>query len=247
MAGASSGIGAATAIAIASLGIDVVAVARHPDRLKEHGHFPSARSRLDLVTADVTDPAEVESVFSHTETAHGPVRFVVHSVGFEYRVGWYRDAAPGDILDAVSALIASPAMVIRRALRSMWGTAGSIGVISSGAANRATPGRALYSSSKVAVNRLVESVAAECKAGAGNIGVFAILPGRVDTPMQQRLMRTAQDAEPAFGLERFRSYEGVSSADEVGESIASLLQRPPAELNGQILRYQPEGWVSTNR
>jgi benzil reductase ((S)-benzoin forming) len=241
VAGASSGIGAATALA--SRGIDVVAVARTPQRLTEHERFPRLRDRLHLVEADLTRPEEVESAFARAAEAVAPLRYVIHSVGFHHRVGWYRETTPTDILDEVSALVASPALVLRQALRAFHSGGGNIGLISSGAANRTTPGRSLYSPSKIALNRLVESVATECAADSPDIGVFAVLPGRVDTPAQRRLVESAHHAHPVFGLERFRSTVEVIPADAVGTAIASLLLRPASELNGRILRYAPDGWL----
>jgi NAD(P)-dependent dehydrogenase (short-subunit alcohol dehydrogenase family) len=242
--GASSGIGAATALAFAARDISVVATARRPERLRSHDSFEETADRLDLIPADLTKPDDIEAVFAHAEETHGGVRYVVHSVGFEYRVGWYRDATADEIAGAIAALFTSPALVLNRAIQSMRASGGTIGLVSSGAANRPTPGRALYSSAKIAMLRLVQSVAAECESEGGNTGVFAILPGRVDTPGQRRLMAAAQDADRAFRLERFKSDDDVFPAEAVGEAFADLVLRPAAELNGLVLRYQPDGWTT---
>lgn len=240
--GAGSGIGAATALALASAGVDVVAVSRDPGRLREHPDRAEAGDRLVTVAADLTIAGEIDRVFTEAESIRGPVRYVVHSVGHDYRIGWYRDAGPASIESAIAALVTSPALVVARALRSMRGTGGAIGLISSGAANKPTPGRALYGASKIAVNRLVESVAAECEASAPGVAVFAVLPGRVDTPMQRRLIEAAADSPAAFGLDRFTSSTEVHPAREIGEAVAALVSAPDAHLNGRILRYRPEGW-----
>lgn len=241
--GAGSGIGAATAMALASSGVDVVAASRNPGKLADHVGYEDVESRLDLVTADLTKPDDVDEVFGHAESAHGRVRFVVHSVGFNYRVGWFRENQTEDVVGALAALFTSPVLVLRRALRSMRTNSGAVGLISSGAARRPTPGRALYSSTKIAVNRLVESVAAECAEEDPTTAVFAIYPGRVDTPMQRQLMDVAQEAPSAFRLDRFRSADDVFSPDAVGAAIASLAHREPTHLNGRIFRYRPDGWV----
>ncbi len=242
VAGASSGIGAATAIAFARRGIDVVAAARHPERLLEPARSAGVERRLDLVSADLTQAEGVEKVFARAETNHPPVRYVVHSVGYEYRVGWYREASAGEVAQAISSLISSPALILHRALRSMAPGGGNIGLMSSGAAGRPTPGRSLYSASKIALNRLVESVGAECAATSPGTAVFGIVPGRVDTPAQRRLIQAAEDADPTFGLDRFRSVDEVWPAHAVGTAIASLTLSKAADLNGQLFRYSPDGW-----
>lgn len=74
----------------------------------------------------------------------------------------------------------------------------------------------------------------------------AVLPGRVDTPMQQRLMQEARDAPLDFRLDRFTSSSEERPVREMGAALAQLMLHPPSELNGQILRYHPTGWERTN-
>ncbi len=245
MTGAGSGIGAATALALASHGVRVVAVARHPDRLLERAEEPGPDGVI-LAAADMTVPDEIDRIFTEAESNLGPVRHVVHSVGHDYGVGWYHSATPAATQDVIAALLTSPALVLTRALQSMRASGGTIGLVSSGAANKPTPGRALYSATKIAVNRLVESVAAECAATDPSVAVFAVLPGRVDTPAQRRLMDEAREAPAAFRLDRFTSSSDVRPPREIGAALASLMLAPPDDLNGRILRYRPGGWESTN-
>jgi NAD(P)-dependent dehydrogenase (short-subunit alcohol dehydrogenase family) len=196
-----------------------------------------------LIDADMTDPTEVDRVFGVTEGRMGPIRIVIHSVGFQYEVGWFADMDPHSILAAVASLVSSPALVLHRAVRSMESTGGGvIGLVSSGAANKLTPGRALYGPAKAAVNRLVATVAAECAARELDIGVFGISPGRVDTPAQRRLIRSAKIAPIAFQLEGFRSTVGVADVEEVGSAIATLASRKPAEVNGGLFSYREHSW-----
>lgn len=240
--GASSGIGAATALALARSGIPVVAAARSATSLVEREAATEQAADLDPVDADMTDPTEIDRVFACAE-GKGPIRIVIHSVGHRYDVGWFTDTDPSSILDATASLVSSPALVLHRALRSMERTGGGvIGLVSSGAAHKPTPGRALYGPAKAAVDRLVVSVAEECAARGHDIGVFGISPGRVDTPAQRRLIDSAQTAPAAFMLEGFRSTAGVAHAGEVGEAIAELARRKPVELNGGIFRFRPDGW-----
>jgi NAD(P)-dependent dehydrogenase (short-subunit alcohol dehydrogenase family) len=96
---------------------------------------------------------------------------------------------------------------------------------------------------KAAVNQLARSAAAEV-AARPNVAVTAILPGRVDTPMQRRLVAVARDADPSFGLADFQSMEGVSRATDVARAVGDLLAREPSELNGHIFRYASSGWTA---
>lgn len=134
--GASSGIGAATAIALARSGIPVVAAARSASSMADRALALEAGARLDLIDADMTDPTAVDRVFGVAEGRMGPIRIVIHSVGFQYEVGWFADMDPHSILAAVASLVSSPALVLHRAVRSMESTGGGvIGLVSSGAAD----------------------------------------------------------------------------------------------------------------
>lgn len=151
-----------------------------------------------------------------------------------------RSAVPG----AIMALVTSPTLVLSEALARFDGARGGrVILVSSGAAFRTLPGRTLYSMAKAAVNQLVRSASVEV-AARPNVAVAAILPGRVDTPMQRRLVAAAQDADPSFGLADFRSMEGVSQATDVARAVGDLLNREPSELNGHIFRYASGGWTA---
>jgi NAD(P)-dependent dehydrogenase (short-subunit alcohol dehydrogenase family) len=239
--GAGSGIGAAVSVALARSGVPVVAVSRTPERIR--AVTDPAAAGLHLVAADMTDPPSVDSVFDEAIERFGSVAFVAHSVGYLSKVGWYRDAASEDIVGTITALLTSPALVLARAVDAMRDSGGIVCLVSSGAARRPTPGRALYSATKMATNRMVQSVAAECRVHLPPIGVCAVEPGRVDTPMQRRLMAQADHADPAFGLDRFRSDDGLITAAAAGEAIADLSRRHPTDLNGRIFRLAADGWV----
>lgn len=241
MTGAGSGIGGATALALSQAGVQVVAVSRSPRRLLAGGD--SAPSGLHLVAADMTEPEAVDSVFADAVATFGAVSYVVHSVGYQSRVGWFGDAETVEILGTVAALVTSPALVLSRAVDTMRLGGGVVCMVSSGAAHRPTPGRPLYSAAKMAMNRMVQSVGAECRSLAPTIGVCAVEPGRVDTPMQRRLMAQADEADPVFELERFQSADGLLEAAAVGVAIAELVRRDAAEVNGRVFRFAQGGWT----
>jgi hypothetical protein len=76
----------------------------------------------------------------------------------------------------------------------------------------------------------------------GQAASAAILPGRVDTPMQRRLVEAARAAPQAYRLSRFTSMRGVSMPGDVSRAMLVLLHRPVHEFNGQILRHTSGGW-----
>ena len=243
--GASSGIGRAVALELARAGYRVVASARRADALEALAAEDVGSGQIVGHPADLTDPGQVAGLFEAATAGSGSVDVVVHSVGHDYAVASMWEQSAEAVAAAVGALVTSPALVLREALATMREHGGKVLLVSSGAAAGLTPGRALYSAAKLAVNRLVESVAAEVDAADGPpLAVAALLPGRVDTPMQRRLVEAAQTAPSAYRLSRFTTMDGVFSAEDVGRGVRELLDRPVPDLHGQILRYTSDGWVS---
>ena len=77
--GASSGIGAATAILLASRGASVVIVARRPGALDEVAD--QCAGRAHAITADMTERGEVRRVVSETLAAFGRIDVWINNVG----------------------------------------------------------------------------------------------------------------------------------------------------------------------
>src|SRR5690606_22145463 len=77
--GASSGIGAATAILLASRGESVVIVARRPGALDEVAD--QCAGRAHAITADMTERGEVRRVVSETLAAFGRIDVWINNVG----------------------------------------------------------------------------------------------------------------------------------------------------------------------
>ncbi|HVM00393.1 MAG TPA: SDR family NAD(P)-dependent oxidoreductase [Egibacteraceae bacterium] len=76
--GASSGIGEATAGALAAAGMSVVAVARREDRLRA---LAAARPGVEPYPADVTDDAQVLALADHVKGRYGACHVLVNNAG----------------------------------------------------------------------------------------------------------------------------------------------------------------------
>src|SRR4051812_35248898 len=80
--GASSGIGAATAISLAASGAKVALVARRQDRLDDVAAQISARGGIALtVVADITDAGQASAAVQRTVDRFGRLDTVVNNAG----------------------------------------------------------------------------------------------------------------------------------------------------------------------
>jgi NADP-dependent 3-hydroxy acid dehydrogenase YdfG len=117
--GASSGIGAATAVALGRLGWSVAIGARRIDRLQEVGErVAEAGGRPFVHALDVSEPRSIEDFFDASEKALGPAGVVVSNAG----VGIPRLLHEADVEDLETELrvnLLAPMLVARRAIPAM--------------------------------------------------------------------------------------------------------------------------------
>jgi NADP-dependent 3-hydroxy acid dehydrogenase YdfG len=220
--GASSGIGAAIARALAHEGAHVALAARRRDALLGvqvglDQHRSKARSLI--VPTDITDRAQVKSLVARTEEELGPVDILVNCAGVmyytlmknSYEDDWERtvDVVCKGMLNCVGALLG--AMIDRRR--------GHIVTISSDAGRKVFPGLAVYSGSKFFVEAVSQGLRLET-VGTG-LKVTTIQPGNVATD----LPALSHDTE---ALERYGEPSGARILDpeDVAASVIHALRQP---------------------
>lgn len=166
--GASSGIGAATASALAHSGCHLVLVGRDERRLSEVARRTGGR----VLRADLGERADVERV-----AADQDVDLLVNNAGF----GW-EGGLEGMSAEDVSALTAvnltASVELTRRLLPAMIRRRRGHVVFVSSIAALGVHGEAVYAATKAGLRTFAESVRYE----APPVGVTTVLPGAVRTP-----------------------------------------------------------------
>lgn len=178
--GASSGIGRATALAIARKGTSVVATARRSDRLGEvleecRELAPGSIS----VVCDLRDELAARSLVRGVQDANGSLDAIVHCAGMPMRRS-LRALTMDEQRDVLQVNYLSPLAMTLEALPAMLERhRGMVVFVSSLAGRLGVGGEAAYSASKFAVCGFAESASVEL-AGSG-VEVRLVIPGPIDT------------------------------------------------------------------
>ena len=184
--GASSGIGRATALALAAEGMHVALAARREDLLEEVAQEVRALGADALaVPTDVTDDTSVWRLIHRTREQWGRVDVVVASAGEYVRCPVER-LTLGVVEDALRVNLYGTLRVVLEALPHMRAQrAGHIVIVSSMDGRKGIPPDAPYVMAKFALRGLGEILRQEL--GGSGVGVTVVYPGRVDTPMIEHL------------------------------------------------------------
>jgi NAD(P)-dependent dehydrogenase (short-subunit alcohol dehydrogenase family) len=186
--GAASGIGAATASALAARGARVLAADRMAASIEAAAAAwrPAAGGAVFTTAADVTSAEACERMVTRAEEALGGLDALVHSAGLLRPPGG-RPRPLAEMDDAeydavVGTNLKGTFLANRAALRPMLERrAGQIVNLASTSGLRGRPLDALYSASKAGVVALSESIAEEVR--PFGVRVQVVLPDAVDTPL----------------------------------------------------------------
>ena len=185
--GASSGIGAATAVTLAELGAHV-AVSYHQN---QHGaeetrdKVIAAGGKAIAVFADVRRPDDVNALVARTVSELGPVDILVNNAGSLVARYGILEITPEALQDVVtlnfnSAVLASQAVAASMVERRRGVI---INVVSIAGHNGGGPGAAIYASSKAALTAFTKGLAKEL--APKGVRVNAVSPGVIDTPFHE--------------------------------------------------------------
>lgn len=239
--GASSGIGAAFARALAARGMSVVLVARSEDKLRaladeivrDHG------VRAEVIAADVSEAGAARDILRETEARGIRVHLLVNNAGFA-TYGPFETLAPereraevltnvAGVVDMAHAFI--PQMVAR-------GGGGVINVAST-AAFQPTPYSAVYGASKAFVLSFSDALWAEYR--TRGIRVLALCPGATETPffdvVGTNMGFGAKDTPEHVVAVGLRAVERGKNYTIAGPNVSNYLL-------AQVTRFAPRGVVA---
>lgn len=226
--GASRGIGAEIAKALAAEGADVaITYEKSADRAAEVVAAIKAKGRKSVaIQADSADAAAVAASVEKTVAALGGLDILVNNAGI-LRLSELKDISVADIDALLNVNVRAPIVASKAALAHL-GKGGRIVNIGSYFADRVPAAVVgVYSASKSALTAFTKGLAREL--GPKEITVNLVQPGSIDT-----------DMNPAHGpvadtLRQFMALGHYGSPDDIGNAVAFLASAKAKYVTGSTL------------
>jgi 3-oxoacyl-[acyl-carrier protein] reductase len=227
--GATRGIGAAIARALAAAGNTVVGTATTDEgAAKIAAALAAAGHRGTGLRLDVTDAAAVDAAIADVEARFGPITILVNNAGITRDNLLLR--MKDEEWDAIMATNLKPAYRLAKAvLRGMMkARRGRIIQIGSVVGTSGNPGQVNYAAAKAALVGFTKSLAQEV--GSRNITVNCVAPGFIDTDMTRALSDTQRQAL----LERI-PLGRLGTPDDIAAAVAFLASPAAGYITGATL------------
>jgi short-subunit dehydrogenase len=188
--GASSGIGAATAIRLHEAGARLVLHGRDTERLAALAERTGGRT----LAADFADPAAVAAAVEELAGRFAPVDILINNAG----IGWagpLPEMTTADVRRTVEVNLTAPIELTRALLPGLrTRPRAAVVFVTSIAGRTGVAGEAVYSAVKAGVDAFAESLRFELAGTGVRIGV--VVPGVVDTEFFARRGRPYQRRSP---------------------------------------------------
>lgn len=220
--GAASGIGWASAQALAADGCTVIVADRNADGA--HTRAAELGAPHTAAEVDVTDEASVQRLFDTS----GPVDVVVNCAGFG-SLGLITDLAVEEFRSVVDVCLNGAFIVAKYAGRHLR-EGGSLVSISSLNGRQPAVGMSAYCSAKAGLSMLTQVAALEL--GPKGIRVNAVSPGFVETPLtagSSLIPGLVEDYVDNTALGR------AGQPEEIADAVVFLCSPKAAWLTGEVL------------
>jgi len=227
--GAGSGIGRATAQALAREGAQVIVAdidgasgEASAAALRAQGH------RATFMRVDMTDAASIEAFAAAAQAQCGPIDVLVNAAGWG-RNAPFVEGTPDFWNKLVALNFVGPMTLAKALLPAMIERAsGKIVNIASDAGRVGSLGETVYSGAKGGLIAFTKSLARET--ARYRINVNCVCPGPTDTPLMAAVPDKVKDA-----LIKAIPFRRLGKAEEVADAVLFFASDRAAYITGQVL------------
>ncbi|MFI6267089.1 SDR family oxidoreductase [Micromonospora sp. NPDC051006] len=221
--GASSGIGTATAYALARRGAAVVLAARSESALTQVAQrCRELGGRALVVPTDVTDAASVEQLADRAAAEFGRIDGWINNAAVGV-VGLFDEIPVAEFRRVLEVNLLGTVHGLRAALPYLGAAGGGVVVNNASVlAEVAMPYQSAYNATKHAIRGLADTVRQELRVtGRGDISICTVLPATIDTPFfRHTANHTGRELVPP---------PPIYPPETVAATIVRLLRRPRRE------------------
>jgi 3-oxoacyl-[acyl-carrier protein] reductase len=236
----SSGLGKASATALAEAGTDVVINGRDRERLDDAVADIRETATGEVVGAqgDLTDPDDVTALVEATVEEFGGLDHLVTSAGGPPS-GAFLDTDDEDWYEAFDLLVMSVVRLVREAAPHLKEGGGTVTTIASGSVKEAIDALVLSNSVRMSVIGLEKTLSTEL---APAVRANAVLPGTHETPRIAELVEQGVERgdypDYETGVEEWSSgnpMERIGQPREFGDVVAFLCSERASYVNGAAI------------
>lgn len=227
--GASSGIGRATSIELASRGARLILVGRNQQALEQTQAKAGKNTVVEVF--NLSEVGKIPAWLKALSKQHGQISGLVHAAGM-HSIQPLKVLSP-DVVEEVLNLNVASALFLSKGLRQK-GVAVSVAslvLLSSVVGLVGQVGVSAYSASKGAILALTKSLALEL--ASQNIRVNAVLPGVVNTEMTKTLFEKMHPDQVA--VVKAMHPLGLGEPEDVAQAIVFLLSSNSKWMTGSHL------------
>ena len=221
--GATSGIGKATAFALASEGCHVILTGRRTDRLSEIGNEIKRRFKVDYIALpfDVRNRQAVNAAIEGLPEFWQNIDILVNNAGLARGLSKIHEADVEDWEEMIDTNIKGLLYVTRAVVPGMVQRGhGDVVNIGSIAGHEVYPGGNVYCATKHAVDALTKGLRIDLVDTP--IRVSSVDPGMVETEFS--IVRFKGDVERAKNV--YKGFQPLT-AEDIAETILFIVTRPP--------------------
>jgi len=219
--GAGSGIGRASALALAQAGYQLVLAGRREEALRQTAEAIGGDKATLVVPADVTRSEEVDALFAAIERRFGRLDVLFNNAGGNVRGVAFEDLSYENWLSVINVnlngmfLVAQGAFRMMKAQRPLGGRIINNGSIS---AHAPRPDSAPYTTSKHAVTGLTKCISLDGR--QYDIACSQIDIGNAYTEFSERMSRGVKQANGEIAV------EAMMDVARVGEAVVQMANLP---------------------
>jgi 7-alpha-hydroxysteroid dehydrogenase len=227
--GAGRGIGAATAVALAQAGADVVISARTEDQLHKVAREIEAAGRRALaVPADLSDTDAAADLATAAADAFGRLDIVVNNVGGAMPRA-FLDTKPRHLENAFQFNVSVAHALTRAAVPHLLETGGSVVNISSVMGRVAGRGYLAYGTAKAALAHYTRLAALDLapRVRVNAIAVGSVATSALDIVMTNDELRTQMERNTPLGR--------IGAPDDIAATVLFLASPAGAYITGRVV------------